>query len=371
MLSSFSIVQNESVAAERTVFGIPFRDLDMNFYSGVGTFTRTTATTPLGALHGSWEVETFYEGGGWVQAGNNATEDGNSGHLVYEFTQAETNHAGRIGVRFSKDGYATVYCWATVIPIASILSSGIAGLEAIEERIALIGQSSSALNDYFDSVTVTTGTPTGTIDRTKHKDGTSYQVAAALGAIDFYIEGNVSDVADTGVIAGAILEMYVAGLGNTIRIYHWDWVGAAWNQVESISGVDTTVDEAVRTAAVIGHTGTGADAGKFRTRFEGTELSGATVVINRALISLTVLAPAVDPADIITALAAHAHDTGVTLGGLWKRVEAWLTGERTVLRVGAVDSYAYKDKDGNVAFEGDLDTATGSRGAADTSGSDP
>ena len=75
--------------------------------------------------------------------------------------------------------------------------------------------------------------------------------------------------------------------------------------------------------------------------------------------------------DIVAALMAHAHDTGVTIGGLFVRQEAWLSGARTIVRVGTTDTFAYLDKDGNIAFTGDLDNETGARGASDVTGSDP
>lgn len=146
MRSGYSIVQNEATASERTVFGIPFRNLDNGLYSGVGAFTRTTATTPAGDLHASWEVETFNTTDGWVQAAANAAEDGNSGQLAYVFSQGETNHAGRIGVRFSKAGYATQYCWVTIIPATAV--SGAAPLLEVEPS-RTIAPSAILVFDFF------------------------------------------------------------------------------------------------------------------------------------------------------------------------------------------------------------------------------
>lgn len=128
MLSAFSIVQNEATAAERTVFGIPFRDpaIDNQFATGLGFAHATAAAVDVNTGgHGAKEVEVW-NGAAWVEAANNATEDGTSGNYVYVFSQAETNHAGRIGVRLSKTGYATAYFWVTIIPAANVPATGTA-----------------------------------------------------------------------------------------------------------------------------------------------------------------------------------------------------------------------------------------------------
>lgn len=79
-----------------------------------------------------------------------------------------------------------------------------------------------------------------------------------------------------------------------------------------------------------------------------------------------------DAEDIIAALIAYAHDTGVTVGGMLVRFEAWLSGEREVSAGATPDlvHVAYKDKDGVIAMEGDYDPATGARADADVEGSE-
>lgn len=74
---------------------------------------------------------------------------------------------------------------------------------------------------------------------------------------------------------------------------------------------------------------------------------------------------------IVDGFMTRAHDTGVTLGGLWKRLESWITGAKS--ESGPVDArvYDWKDRDGNTAFTGTVDTTTGARGQSDVSGSEP
>lgn len=74
---------------------------------------------------------------------------------------------------------------------------------------------------------------------------------------------------------------------------------------------------------------------------------------------------------IVDGFMTRAHDTGVTLGGLWKRLESWITGAKS--ESGPVDArvYDWKDRDGNTAFTGTVDTTTGARSQSNVSGSEP
>lgn len=76
-------------------------------------------------------------------------------------------------------------------------------------------------------------------------------------------------------------------------------------------------------------------------------------------------------AEVMSVMAAYEHDTGVTLGGLWERMEAFLSGQRVVTSAGSSDHFQYLNKDGDVAYEANLNKTTGDRAASDVTGSEP
>lgn len=73
-------------------------------------------------------------------------------------------------------------------------------------------------------------------------------------------------------------------------------------------------------------------------------------------------------AAVVAALMAYGHDTGVTLAGLTKRLEALTTGQLVITNEGAYERHTWKDKDGVTLFTALVDKATGSRAASTLSG---
>jgi hypothetical protein len=80
-------------------------------------------------------------------------------------------------------------------------------------------------------------------------------------------------------------------------------------------------------------------------------------------------APTVE--EIVAAIVAHSHDTGVTVEGLLIRLEAFLSGLATGMNGPLGKWYKRGGLGAGVAFEGAVDPTAGTRAESDVSGSEP
>jgi hypothetical protein len=98
------------------------------------------------------------------------------------------------------------------------------------------------------------------------------------------------DVGVTGIATECIWDGYVTSNNDNCEVYGYDWVGAGWVQIGVIAGTSGTTDQESVFILDNTMTGTGANVGKVRVRFnsDGADLVTA-VATNRILVEYTAL----------------------------------------------------------------------------------
>jgi hypothetical protein len=166
------------------------------------------------------------------------------------------------------------------------------------EQVANIGVTGAALNANAASRTITTGTEVGTLAGASTLDGVFHTFTDVAGVIDFYYEFDVSATLNaTGV--SAQWKGYLNGIVNTIKVYAWNWISLAWDQVGMIPGSADTTVYGVEALLTNSHTGTGIA----RIRFQNTGLTTATFATDRILFGYTVTPST--PSNIANVLLDH------------------------------------------------------------------
>lgn len=271
--------------------------------------------------------------------------------------------------------------WANVgAPTTTLNLTGttIKNATDVSAAVTNIAVTTAALNAVAASRTTTTGSGSGGVGNTAQLDGIFDAFSDAAGTVDFYYEYDLS--ATSGAIGTSVFwEGYLAGAVNSLKVYARNWNAASWEQIGTISGIATTVESADEWALTNDHT----QAGLVRIRFSNTGLTSATLNTDRMLLGYAVVPPTVaaiqsglatasslasTPASTVTALLATAHDSGVTLGGLFKRLEALVSGKVTGLR-GTLVRFFLRDGT-TVATEIAQVRSAGTRSTGDVSGSE-
>lgn len=158
------------------------------------------------------------------------------------------------------------------------------------DNIALTG---AAINQTAESVTVTTGTPTGVVGNTEALDGVYHQVLAATNEIDAYYQFGIGadGVPTSASMHGRLHES--APQNNTIIVYAYNWGATSWDQVGTIDGIplsDADNDATHTFTLFTTHVGTGANLGKVRVRFANTGLDAtAEIFIDQIFVSYAVV----------------------------------------------------------------------------------
>ncbi len=107
------------------------------------------------------------------------------------------------------------------------------------------------------------------------------------GTTDFYYQFSLGSTGQTGV--GVSWLGYVAGVVNTIKVYAYNWGGAAWDQVGTIVGIAGTTNSAQDWDLTSAHTGTGGNLGLVRIRFNATGLTSSSTKTDRILCGYAVV----------------------------------------------------------------------------------
>lgn len=176
---------------------------------------------------------------------------------------------------------------------------------ARQDEVRNIAATSAAVNDTFDSRTITTGSGAGGVTNTKALDGTYDALSDTAGVLDFYYQADVSDMAGgLGVGVVVLWQGYLAGIANTLKVYAYNWVTVAFEQVGTLIGVPTAVISAEEWELTSAHTGTGGNVGLVRIRFQSSFLSAATLNTDRIIIGVSAIPPTV--AAIQSGLATSA-----------------------------------------------------------------
>lgn len=137
------------------------------------------------------------------------------------------------------------------------------------------------------SFTQTTGSVTsGTVSSTQTSDNTRHVLADAAGTLEAYYEFNIGG---DGVANSVQFEGYLTGSNDSVGVYARNWAGSSWDQIGTITGGSATTDSTSQWNLTVSHTGTGANLGLVRIRFQNTGLSTASLNIDRILVGYAIL----------------------------------------------------------------------------------
>jgi hypothetical protein len=135
----------------------------------------------------------------------------------------------------------------------------------------------------------------GTYASTALLDGSYWQIEDVAGQIDMYFEFLIP--AD-GVPTGITNVGRMAGLGDDLDVFAWNWGGAAWEQIGVLVGKNTPADETNTYVLFPQHVGTGADLGKVRVRYyQAAGLTSADFYSDQVVLSYSVINRSVGYAD--------------------------------------------------------------------------
>lgn len=166
---------------------------------------------------------------------------------------------------------------------------------ARQDQVDSIAIGSSSISTVAESYTLTTGTQSsGTFASTETRDGVPHQHTDTAGTLDLYYQ---FDVGGNGTATDVVIYSYLQGSNDDLTVYAYDWDGAAWDAIGTKSGTNAAT-YIERTYSLLNrHTGTGANLGKVRVRFNDTGLSSATLSVDQIFTSYAVVAQSVGYAE--------------------------------------------------------------------------
>lgn len=152
---------------------------------------------------------------------------------------------------------------------------------ATQAQVGNLSTSTGGLSVFISTVTETTvGTETNTEASTRALDGTVHSYEDLAGTIDFYYE---ADVGTNGSGQSILWDGYVQGNGDSADVFAWDWISTTWIQLGNITGSNSTTTLTEEFQLTTSMTGTGANIGKVRFRFNST--SASLVATDRILVA--------------------------------------------------------------------------------------
>ena len=151
------------------------------------------------------------------------------------------------------------------------------------------------LNQNAASTTLTTGTETGGVGNTYSLDGVFNSWTQAGGTIDGYYQFDISGTPG-GTATSVSFDGYLTGNSNSIYVYYYNWSGAVWSQIGTIAGQSGAAVGSSTYDLPPAATGTGANAGQVRVRFQRTGLAtgggGGVLNVDRLLMGFAqILSP--------------------------------------------------------------------------------
>jgi len=192
-------------------------------------------------------------------------------------------------------------------------TTGVTGdtFPATQAQIGQLSTGSSSISIQSESYVLTTGTQSsGTFANTATVDNIYHEHTDTAGVIDLYYQ---FDVSGNGTASNAQIDLRINGANDSITVYAWDWGGAAWDQIDFLAGTNGSIDSSLTPALLIRHTGTGADLGKVRIRFEETGLTTATLRIDRIITSYAVVSQSVGYANGLIWVDTNASNTNTEI----------------------------------------------------------
>lgn len=124
---------------------------------------------------------------------------------------------------------------------------------------------------------------TNTFTSTFAEDGTFHIVEDDVTSTDVYYQ---FDLGGSGIPQSVTWVGYAQSNGDSYTVHFWNWAGASYDQVGSITATNGTTTSIETYTATTAHVGTGADLGKVRFRFLSSD--GTAVATDRILVTYTV-----------------------------------------------------------------------------------
>lgn len=153
-----------------------------------------------------------------------------------------------------------------------------------QKQVSSLAVGAGGISTTVGSVTVTTGTQVGTFNNTFALDSAYHTINPVGGVTDFYYEFNVGN---NGVGTEIQWDGYSQSNNDTTPVYGWNWVSSSWVQIGSILGANGTTRVSRSYTLTSSMTGTGANAGKVRFRFQSTNADNTNT--DRILCQYTAL----------------------------------------------------------------------------------
>lgn len=158
-----------------------------------------------------------------------------------------------------------------------------ASLMALETHINNIASTGAAFHASAGSYTLTTGTQSANLyTDTETRNLIAHEHTDSAGTIDLYYE---YDIGSNGVAVEVEFTALINGANDSIDVFVYDWVSAGWDLISTLSGVNSDIYTTDIEALFPSHTGTGANDGLVRIRFEQTGLTSATLKIDQCFIA--------------------------------------------------------------------------------------
>jgi hypothetical protein len=181
----------------------------------------------------------------------------------------------------------------------------------------------------FTSISITTGTETGSVANIAAADGSYDIITEVANATDFYYEVTLTSSPATHVNwTGFLITTLVT---DTANVYAWNWGASAWDQigiVRSNANPDIT-NQNYAWPLDTAHTGTGGNLGKVRVRFTTAIVGTHSIRTDRMLcadvaaVSTAGLALTTDVTTATSTLAADiSASTAATAGNITSAVTA-------------------------------------------------
>lgn len=158
-------------------------------------------------------------------------------------------------------------------------------------QVSNIAVAGGALHIAASSEVLTTGTDSGTGLAGTSILAMDYDVwTASAGAIDGYYQFNLSGTPGALAVSAA-WNGYFVGTGTaTIAVSAYNWGTTVWERIGTISATTNNVGYSMEFELTTAHTGTGANAGLVRIRFN-TGSAANTLNTDRILLGYVVVAP--------------------------------------------------------------------------------
>lgn len=140
---------------------------------------------------------------------------------------------------------------------------------APQAQVANITPGAGGLSTLATGITITTGSENGTsYTDTFALDGAHNTLLDDGGVTDFYY---TSSVGTTGVATSILWEGYIQSNNDTVNVFGWNWISSQWEGIGSLIGSNTINPFSDSFTVPISHTGTGANDGDVRIRFESSQ----------------------------------------------------------------------------------------------------